>query len=89
MSSVLPPNEVSPNTVSPETDEVTAAETGRESPAEEAFEGYVALKCTFITSKQVGNLCGAFCLIFEGTTGKTLFQVLALSTLMMSIFLQP
>ena len=74
MSSVLPPNEVSPNTVSPETDEVTAAEMGMKSPAEEASEGYVALKCTFITSKQVGDLCGAFCLIFEGTTGKTLFQ---------------
>ena len=74
MSSVLPPNEVSPNTVSPETDEATAAEMGMKSPAEEASEGYVALKCTFITSKQVGDLCGAFCLIFEGATGKTLFQ---------------
>ena len=74
MSSVLPPNEGSPNTVSPETDEATAAEMGMKSPAEEASEGYVALKCTFITSKQVGDLCGAFCLIFEGTTGKTLFQ---------------
>ncbi len=74
MSSVLPPNEASPNTASPETDEVTATETGAESPAEEASEGYVALKYTFITSKQVGDLCGAFCLIFEGATGKTLFQ---------------
>jgi len=74
MSSVLPPNEASPNTASPETDEVTAAETGAESPAEEAPKDYVILKCTFITSKHVGDLCGAFCLIFEGTTGKTLFQ---------------
>ena len=74
MSSVLPPNEASPNTVSPKTDEVTASSAGAESPAEEASEGYVALKYTFITSKQVGDLCGAFCLIFEGATGKTLFQ---------------
>ena len=74
MSSVLPPNEVSPNTVSPETDEATAAEMGMKSPAEEASEGYVALKYTFITSKQVWDLYGAFCLIFEGATGKTLFQ---------------
>ena len=79
MSSVLPPNEVSPNTASPETDEVTAVETDAASSdaassAEEAPQDYVILKYTFITSKHVGDLCGAFCLIFEGTTGKTLFQ---------------
>ena len=56
---------VSENPVNPEPDE--NQQTVQEKPA------YLALKFTFVPSR--GDMGGAFCTIFEGATGKTIFQV--------------
>ena len=65
--------------LSPNEDQFTPAAVPLDvSPSEERREtadGYIALKYTFFTPKR-GELCGAFCLIFEGETGETLFQAL-------------
>lgn len=88
MSSDLPPNEDRPDALvgdRPDTlneDGPGALEESQDSaplsegaspPPEETPPGYIALKYTFLTPKR-GDLCGAFCLVFEGSTGKVLFQ---------------
>lgn len=56
--------------------------TGSEPPAAEAQKDdtpdYVALKYTFFTPKR-GDLCGAFCLIYDGHSTKTINQTLWLT----------
>lgn len=74
MSSALPPNEDRPNAALAEPNEAQASEEGT-AAAEEPSSGYIALKYTFFTPRR-GELCGAFCVVFEGTTGRTLFQAL-------------
>ncbi len=65
----------------PEEDALTPA-AGSELPAPGAQEddapNYVALKYTFFTPKR-GDLCGAFCLIYDGHSTKTVNQTLWLT----------
>lgn len=75
MSSAIPPNQDRPNVAEPELHEGEGPLPKENPTSGEAPLGYIALKYTFFTPKR-GDLCGAFCLIFEGTTGETLFQTL-------------
>ena len=72
MSSALPPNEDNLNAAPVEANDASALK-GDEASSEETTSSYIALKYTFFTPKR-GELCGAFCVVFEGETGKILFQ---------------
>ena len=73
MSSALPPNEDRPNALADDSQDSAPLSEGASPLPEETAAGYIALKYTFFTPKR-GDLCGAFCLVFEGSTGKVLFQ---------------
>ena len=73
MSSDLPPKEDRPDALVGESQDSAPLSEEASPPPEETPPGYIALKYTFLTPKR-GDLCGAFCLVFEGSTGKVLFQ---------------
>ncbi len=58
---------------SPVESPASAVEEQKATSVDDSLPSYLALKYTFFTPKR-GDLCGGFCLIFEGETGEALFQ---------------
>ena len=67
-----------PGTPPGQVTESEAGETPEESEPEEGKQAYLALKYTFFTPKR-GDMCGAFCLIYEGVTGRIIHQTVWLT----------
>ena len=57
----------------PDADAANLNLTPAPSPNEDDAPSYAAFKCFFFTPKR-GDIAGAFCVVFEGTNGKVIFQ---------------